>query len=109
MAYPRIPPNENVKYSVKNIDPTYIVVKYSRSRCSMLIMCSLGPFKIAKEHINMRLPMVNDSANFCGLSVIVGNPTKNASAKKSAERNKMAQNTCRKTVMRNNFTIENFE
>jgi hypothetical protein len=64
----------------------------------MLIKCSLGPFNMAKEHMNMRLPMVNERANFCGLSVIVGKPTKKASAKNSAERNNMAQKTCIKVV-----------
>ena len=62
---------------------------------------------MANEHMNMRLPMVNDRANFCGLRVIVGNPTKKASAKKRAERNKMAQKTCRQKDCKEQFTVEN--
>jgi hypothetical protein len=41
----------------------------------------------------MTLPMVKDNANFCGLIVIEGIPTRKASKKKRAERNSTAQKT----------------
>ena len=46
-----------------------------------------------KLPINVSEPQVKDIANFCGLIAIMGNPTKNASAKNNADRNSKAQKT----------------
>jgi hypothetical protein len=68
-------------------------VKNRRSDWSMDWRCSTGPLRIPKLPMNVRLPIVNDIANFCGLMAIIGSPTKKARAKKRADRNSRAQKT----------------
>ena len=75
------------------MDPKYVVVKNTRSMVNMLFKCSTGPLRIPKLPIKVKEPQVNDRANFCGFKAIVGNPTKNAKAKKSADRKSNAQKT----------------
>mmetsp|Transcript_28685 Transcript_28685/g.80852 ORF Transcript_28685/g.80852 Transcript_28685/m.80852 type:complete len:220 (+) Transcript_28685:463-1122(+) len=88
-----MPPFVNVRYSVRNMEPRYMVVKNIRSGANMPFRCSMGPVNIPKLPMNINDPHVKDSANFCGFNAIVGNPTKNAKAKNNAERNSMAQKT----------------
>ena len=69
-----------------------MVVKTSLSRLIIPRRCAMGPLRIPKDAMNVRLPNVKLSANFWGLTTIMGSPTKKANAKKSAERNNRAQN-----------------
>ena len=69
-------------------------MKSIRSAPHILFRCSIGPFNIPKLPINVSEPQVKESANFCGLIAIIGNPTKNANAKNNADRKSSAQNTC---------------
>ena len=62
----------------------------------MLFKCSTGPLRIPKDPMNVKLPKVNDKANFCGRMASMGTPTKNASAKKRADRKRRPQKTCGK-------------
>ena len=64
-----------------------------RSRWSMPIKCSFGPFSMPNDNMNVRLPMVKESANLCGCTLSMGTPTKKARAKNSADKNKRPQNT----------------
>jgi hypothetical protein len=58
----------------------------------------MGPFRIAKEHIKTSDPRVKERANFCGRKAMRGKPTPKAKPKKTADRNRSAQNTCRRVV-----------
>ena len=97
-AYPFIPPFVQVRYSVVIILPRYIVVKGIRSIVHILTKCSYGPFMIPKLPMKVIDPHVKLRANFCGFNASIGTPTKKANAKKRADKNKSAQNTCVKNL-----------
>jgi hypothetical protein len=59
----------------------------------MLFKCSTGPLRIPKDPINVKLPKVNDRANFCGRTASMGTPTKKAKAKNIPDTNRRPQKT----------------
>jgi hypothetical protein len=66
-----------------------------RSEANIPFKCAIGPFRIANEPMKVSEPNVNDKANFCGLTAIIGSPTKKARAKNRADRKSRAQKTCK--------------